>query len=243
MTSHGIERKIHGATGGNKEKIMRKCIVCTVVLIFSLSCLIGCASIEDDRKRTQAEGTAVGAGAGAALGALIGALTGGGRGAVAGAAIGAAAGGVAGYAYGTHVANEKQKYANEEDWLNACVASARDVNQQTYAYNNKLSGEIELLENETAGLENAYRQKQVHKSALDQEKHKVDAKLKEAQDKLARAKFELDNQEKVLAEAKASGSGQYAEQLQTEINSLKAYIAELEGHTDSLASMSSRMAV
>ena len=75
---------------------------------------------------------------GAALGAGLGAATGGGRGAAIGAATGAAIGGAAGFAYGTHVANQKAKYARAEDRLDACIASARGYKRHAYAVNQKI---------------------------------------------------------------------------------------------------------
>jgi len=218
---------------------MKRLIVFGVVLSLVL---VACASTQDG-KRTQTEGTLVGAGSGALLGALIGGLAGGRDGALLGAAIGAGVGGTAGFAYGTHVANQKQKYASTEAWLDACIASADQVNQETSEYNTKLAREIGELDAETENLVLAYGQKKAQKSALVSERKKVDAKLAEANTKLDRAKFEIQNQEKVVAEATADGDPQAAAKLDTRIQELKGYVAELEGHTSSLASMSSRMAV
>src|SRR5215475_9173201 len=97
-------------------------------VMLSTALLAGCAT---DRERTQAEGTGTGAIVGAALGAGLGAIFGGGKGAAIGAGAGAAAGALGGYALGTHVANQKQNFARQEDYLDAVIASARQMNEQT----------------------------------------------------------------------------------------------------------------
>ena len=66
-----------------------------------------------------------------------------------GAAVGAGVGGAAGFAYGSHVAKEKAKYASQEDWLDACIASAEKVNRENRAYNAALEKEIQALSAET----------------------------------------------------------------------------------------------
>lgn len=219
---------------------MKKSVIILIVLITALA---GCATT-DDGKRTQAEGTAVGAGGGALVGALLGAAIGGNSSsALLGAAIGAAAGGAAGYAYGTHVASQKEKYASEEDWLDQCIASARKVNQETAAYNQSLADQLKTLDAETARLAAAYEKKQAKAAQLEAEKEKIDAAQKEAAEKLKRAKFELESQQKALAQVDEKGSAQQAEQLNVEIGRLNRQIAELEAHTDTLASLSARMAV
>lgn len=222
---------------------MKQFLAIVLVVMMVTVSISGCTSIKDDRKRTQTEGAAVGAGVGAVVGSVIGYAIGGKRGALAGAAIGAGAGGVAGYAYGTHVADEKEKYAKEEDWLDDCIASAEKVNEDTRQYNNQLAGEIEVLDVETKKLQQDYTQKKVKRAALVQEKKTVDASLVNAQEKLKRARFELENQEQVLADARTNNQSEYEIKLSVEIEKLKGHIAELEAHTEALASMSQRMSV
>ena len=212
----------------------------SLVLVLSVG-LAGCTTT--DSGRTKAEGTAVGAGAGALLGAIIGGATGGGRGAVIGGAIGAAAGGAAGYAYGTHVANKKAEYASREDWLDDCIASAHQVNAEAREYNAGLAAEIEELDAETARLAQAYEQKTAQREELVQEKARVEAKLEEANKNLDRVRWELENQEKVLAEARSSGNQAQTQVLEEEVRSLRDKVTELESHTETLASLSGRMAV
>ncbi len=220
---------------------MRKPLVLILVVICGLSLMTGCAGTQTDAGRTKTEATAVGAGGGALLGALVGGILGGDAGsALAGAAIGAAVGGVAGYAYGSHVADEKAKYASEEDWLNAAVASARQTNMETQAYNSQLRNDLALLEEETQQLAADYRARKVERDLLLEEKATVQAKLKEANKKLGKAKWELENQQKVMANSKG---GRGNPQLKREIAQLKKQINELEQHTQSLAAMSQLMSV
>ncbi|MEF2145811.1 MAG: YMGG-like glycine zipper-containing protein [Desulfovibrionaceae bacterium] len=215
-----------------------------VVSLFmgGIASLSGCATT--DRGKTQQEGAATGAAGGALLGALMGALVGGDvQSAAVGAAIGAAAGGVAGYAYGTHVADKKAEYAKQEDWLDACIASLEQTNAETRAYNAQLETEIKDLDAQSATLLADYNKKKVAKSALTAEKTTIDKKLAEAQEALKKANWELENQQKVLAEAEAGGKTDQTKNLDARIAELKAEIVKLEAKTDQLASMSSRMAV
>lgn len=218
---------------------MKRIMVSIIALAMVVS---GCAGMSDSN-RTKAEGTAVGAGGGALLGAVIGGLAGGSDGALIGAAVGAGTGAAVGYAYGTHVAKQKEKYAKTEDWLDACIASAEQVNQETRAYNLALETDIQTLQAETDSLTIAYAQKKVKKSALQKEKSKIDTKLAEANKKLDRSKFELENQQLATADARKGGQTQQADKLDQEIAQLKETVAELEAQTQSLASMSARMAV
>lgn len=228
-----------------ERAIMKKAVMIIMMFAIVIPGISGCANIRDDKERTQTEGALAGAGTGAVIGALLGGLLGNGEGAAIGAAIGAAAGGAAGYAYGTHVAAEKGKYAKTEDWLDACIASLEETNQETKQYNAQLTKDIADLDTQTAQLKAGYKNKKISKAAMQEEKKKVDFKLAEAKEKLKRANFELENQEKVLAEAKKSAEGQdgIAKKLDSQIASLKKHIGELERNTEELASLSSRMAV
>ena len=185
----------------------------------------------------------LGVAAGALLGGLIGAATGDSDDALVGAAIGAAVGGAAGYAYGTHVANQKEKYASREDWLDACIANVEKVNNETREYNIQLARDIRILEIETAQLRADYNKRIIHKSALQEEKEKIEVKLAQVKEKLDLARYEKENQEKVLAEAKQTGSNVYVKDFEMKIAELTSYIVELENQTAALASLSQDMTV
>ncbi len=217
---------------------MKKALItiCLISLVVS-----GCAGTSSsDGERTRQEGTAVGAGAGAAIGALLGQIIGGDTGStVAGAAIGAGIGGLFGHAYGNHVAQEKAKYAGEEDWLDACIASAEKMNQETRDYNRQLAQQLEALQKETTALHNSKLSKQEKHKALVAKKNEVDNNLKEARQKLNLAKFELENQQQVAQDS----TGKRSQELNDEIRQLEKSIAELEEKTTTLASLSASIIV
>lgn len=184
-----------------------------------------------DSQRTKAEGTGVGILGGALLGAAINGKK--------GAAWGAALGGAAGYAYGSHVANEKAKYARKEDWLNACISSARKVNRDTRSYNAKLSRKIA----ETNRLIRLYKHHKISKSKLRAQKHIVDNERRVANKKLRYIRDELKAQQGALRDAKRMGNKTKARRLDKQISGLKKNISVLRRQTNTLASQSALTAV
>ena len=104
--------------------------IVSVLLVTVL--LTGCAGLKD-KTRTLTEGATAGAVTGAVIGAGIGYAAGGKEGAVKGAIIGAAAGMIGGAAYGTHAANRKAQYVSQEDYLDACILTAQEVNDAVAA--------------------------------------------------------------------------------------------------------------
>ena len=205
--------------------------------------LFGCTNIKDDRTRTQTEGTLVGAGVGAAAGAGIGAAVGGGRGALIGAGIGLLIGGMAGAAIGTHIANEKEKYASEEAWLDACLQQARQTNEQLKTYNEDLAGQIAVLDEETKQLQRAYASRAAQRSSLVAEQKKIEEKSKEINQQIALAENEIAGQQKALANAQASNKSEESALLEAEIASLQRHKAKLEENNRQLASISARVSV
>jgi hypothetical protein len=222
-----------------------KKLICLFLTITVISfCFTGCATTGGDRQQTQQEATAVGAGVGALLGALVGAAIGNdSMGVAIGAAVGGIGGAIAGQAYGTHIANEKEKFASEEEWLNECIASAEKINKETRLYNQALASEITDLDNQCAQLSEKYKHKSVTKQSMSTKKGQIDAKKTEVEEKIKRVQFEVENQEKVLADANKKGKTGYAETLNEKISALNQQIKELESHTEALASLSQRMAV
>lgn len=218
-----------------------------MVLVLAMCVMsVGCVSTGStpDSQRTKKEGAAVGAGTGAVLGGLIGLLVGrDSKGALIGAAVGAVAGGAAGYAYGNHVASKKAEYAKEEDWLDQCITSAREVNQDTRTYNKKIGEDIALLETKTQKLKEQYASKQADKQTLLAEKKNIDAAIKTTGEKLDRAKFELDSQKQAIAQVDKKDATDQSKALDAEITKLEGLIAQLEQHGKDLAGLSSRMSV
>ncbi len=226
------------------RKIMLKKIALGMAIIFMYSFVFGCAGIKDDSARTKAEGAGAGATIGAIGGALLGQLIGGDKGStLAGAAIGAAIGGIGGYAYGNHVAAQKAKYANQEDWLNASIAEARKKNSALQTYNRKLRYRIAQVKKEIRKLKAKHSKQGSKNKALLAKKHKIDSLLKEAKRQLAAAREEISAQNTVKADVAKSKGSDFTKSLDSEIAALKAHVKELKKRTEELASMSASMAV
>ena len=223
---------------------MNRKILGMVTLICLLSMVTGCAGIQDDRDRTRSEGAGTGAAVGALTGALLGQVLGGDtRSTVLGAAIGGAVGSIGGYAYGNHVANQKEKYASEEDWLEACIAEAQRTNKAMARYNNELREQIAGLRRDTKALEHQYADAATRKTKLQEKKKAVDGLARAADKELTAARSELAIQNAVVGEARDSGQSDFVQTLDNQLETLKANIRELEKQTEELASMSAAMAV
>ena len=184
--------------------------------------LAGCAETQEGRK-TQAQGTGLGALLGAAVGAGVGAATGGGRGAAQGAVAGALVGGTAGFVYGTHVANQKAKYAKAEDWLNACIASARGYRRHAYAVNQKISSRLASLEKRSRAAV-ASRDK----AAVTQIHNEIASLKQEAKAESKNVDNEVAAQHNALQDSSARSSSKYGELKQSvgELESTKAQLGE-----------------
>ena len=199
--------------------------------------LSGCATTDSGKTKTQ--GTVFGAGIGAGLGALLGAAVGGKEGAAKGALLGGALGAAGGFAYGNHVAGKKEKFANQEDYLNAVIAEAEKVNQETRQYNVSLRRDINKLEDETRHVKLAVSRGHANRSVLRKQIQKIEQEEIEAKEQLAKINRELGVQQQVLAESeKERGSSQQQlQQIQQEIALLEENKRELEGNVESLASL------
>jgi uncharacterized protein YcfJ len=218
--------------------------VLTVALICLFSMVTGCANIQDDGTRTRTEGAGTGAAVGALTGALLGQILGGDtQSTLIGAAIGGAVGGVGGYAYGNHVANQKEQYAKEEDWLEACIAEAKKTNETMVRYNKELSQQIVELRRDTEALRQQHADAKTRTVKLKAKKNEVDGLARSADKELAAARSELAAQKTVVADARKSGQSDYAQTLDNQLETLNANIRELEKQTEELASMSAAMAV
>lgn len=210
---------------------MKRIIMLPIITVLIVG-ITGCTQPNmTDSQRTKAEGTGIGVVGGALLGAAIGGRQ--------GAAWGAALGGAAGYAYGSHVANEKAKYARKEDWLNACISSARKVNKNTRSYNTKLSRKIA----DTKRLVRLYKQNKISKSKLRAQKRLIDNERRTANQMLKKAQNELKAQQGVLRDAKRMGKNVEARRLEKEIAIMKRENRTLKNQTNTLASLSALTAV
>ena len=81
---------------------------------------------------------------GAAIGARLGYLSGGEKGAILGAGAGALVGGASGFAYANHVASRKKEYFKQGDYIDALVASAKEVNQKSDTLRQEMANLEEL---------------------------------------------------------------------------------------------------
>ncbi|MBM9519420.1 hypothetical protein JWG39_06245 [Desulforhopalus vacuolatus] len=213
------------------------------ILLSSTLLLSSCAGMNDS-DTTRAQGAGVGAAGGAAAGVLLGQIIGKDSSAtLLGAAIGAAMGAGAGYLYGNHVANQKEKFASQEDWLNACIASATRTNQEARAYNNKLAAEITSLQARSRALKRSYKKKIATRGDMLAQKQKVENTLKTAQKNLAKVKYELKEQQTVVQQIKPGESLQQSRILDSRIADLKKAVNNLEKKTATLASLSATMSV
>lgn len=206
-----------------------------ILLSFSTALIMsitGCTQPNmSDSQRTKAEGTGVGILGGALLGSLIGGEK--------GATWGATLGGIVGYAYGSHVANEKSKYARKEDWLNACILSARKINANTRSYNAKLSREI----SKTKRLVRLYKQGKVTRAKILAQKNLIDREKKNVSTFLKNAQNELRVQQNVLKDSKKTANASETRRLSSEISTLKKQISMLKSNSNTMASISALAAV
>lgn len=167
----------------------------TAFFLATLALIPSCADSADGRK-TQLQGAGLGAGAGALLGTIAGHQMGS-RGT--GALIGAGLGGLGGYMYGTHVANQKNKYKTTEAWLDACIADANRKNQDAIAYNRKLDQRIAALKNEIRTAK--ANQQNAKLSALKKEIAAEEAKAEKQENEL---KKEAELHARAASEAPSS---------------------------------------
>jgi len=214
---------------------MKKYISLIVVLAF----ITGCAGTAD-RRRTESEGAHGGALIGYFVGSLVGQILDGDDGAALGALLGTALGGTMGYAYGNHVANKKEEYANTEDYLNACVASAQKVNLETQQYNANLITEVRDLNDETNRMMELYHRKEIQKAELHRKSQEVQTRFAEAHGQLRKTNNEIALQKSVLERERANVPADAAK-LDHEISKLQQSADELENHTRALAAINQQL--
>jgi hypothetical protein len=204
-------------------------------LALAVLVLTGCATAGD---QARAEGTAAGAGIGAAVGAGLGYLIG--RDAASagiGAAIGAGIGGAGGYVYADRVARRHEALAGKEQDLDARIAFARGVNQDTEQYNLRLKNEVAELDARTADLQARTKQGTVSQQKLAEEKRMLATKVNDANKQLAVAQDELDGLKKFRAQQQKTSSKALDEQ----ISALEANLAQMRASTTRLASLNQRI--
>jgi uncharacterized protein YhaN len=223
----------------------KKWISLIIIIVF----FTGCATTSQmsDKDKTVSQGAGIGAAAGAALGALFGQLAGRDtKSTMLGAIIGGTIGAIAGGTYGEHVVYKKSQYASREDYLDACIASANQVNRQASQFNYALANEIRTLDRESRQILAKYQQQQVKTAALTNKKNQIDKKASEIQEQLQRALAEIALQKEVLAREKGKPTQQSAAHLATldqKVKELEHTVSQLEGKAQALANISQSLSV
>lgn len=207
----------------------------------------GCASSpsddsgasRSDSTRTKQEGSMMGA----VVGGLLGAALGGdnmGKGALIGAVVGAGLG----YVVGDEIAERKEKYASEEDFLDGEIISAQDLNVTAEQYNASLVRDIERLDAQTGSLRSEYAAGRVTRDQLVAERETVQAKI----DATGKVLDDLNKEHEIKVAIydeqlqKRGIEDVQVERLEYEIAQLKQNIDELNQHSQQLASIDERLA-
>jgi hypothetical protein len=209
---------------------MKRLITLAVVVLFVASC-----ATQDQQART--EGTALGAAAGGLVTGLITyAITGNAQSAFIGAGVGALVGGVAGYAYADNITKRRQELAGKENDLDARIAFARGVNEDTQEYNRKLGTEVKTLRSDIDRLAAQSKKQQTENQELVAKKEQLEGKVKDANTQLALA----DEQLKDLKTFRSS-QPKPSKELDAEIKKLESSLAQLKNNTSALAALNQRI--
>ena len=208
---------------------MKKLIVLSILIIF----ISGCAT---KGQQTRTEGTAGGAGIGAVIGGLLGYALGDEKGALAGAALGAALGGAVGYTYADNIANRHAELAGHENDLDARIAFAEGVNQDTQEFNQLLERDIATLAPEIDALSAQARQEKITQKELDKKRQSMEEKVEETEIALAAAEDELKDLKKFQ-----DRTPDQSDKLDSEIAKLERNLKQLKKNTDTIASLSQRL--
>ena len=209
----------------------------TLPLLLASGLVTGCANIQDDQQRTQAEG--------AAAGAVIGALIGYAIDKEQGAAIGAVIGGGAGFVVGNEIAKRKKAYANTEDFLNAQIARVAEFNRTTLAYNNKLRREIASLDRESKRLQAQYKSGAIKKQTLVSKRNALNEKIASSKKLEQTLVQEQKVQSQILAEERKTrpANDPYIRKLEREVKTLQGNIDTLRSNNTQLAQIDPRLSV
>jgi len=193
------------------------------------------SSSTSDTNRTRAEG-AIG---GAVIGGLLGLAIGGDS---KGALIGAAVGAGAGLIVGNEIAKRKQQYANEEDFLDAEIASAREYNATAVAYNDKLRQDIAQLDRDTQLLQSRYKAGLASRDELAHERQHLKNEIASANKVYENLEKEYEIKVAILEEQKKKGSNTpQVRALEQEIGQLKRNMDQLENQSVQLAQIDDRL--
>lgn len=196
------------------------------ILIACLLLTTACSGMSKEQK-SAGEGAAIGAAIGALFGQVLGEDT---ESTLTGAAIGAVIGGAIGYSLASNLNKEKVKLKGHENDLDARIAYAQAVNDETHTYNQKLTADLEKIEAEVnAGRIKKSQMAKIKDKIMD-DKARLNSELAELQ------AFRHNLPAKNTPKSKVS-------LLDQQIETLEVQLAGLETNIDKLASITQRVKV
>ena len=107
-------------------------------------------------------------------------------------------------AFKNHIANKKETFPSEEQWLNACVSQASQVNHELVVYNKGLSRQLIDTKQEIEIVKRKYKDSEARRVNLKEKQEEMDRILAWSKIKLETARKELEAQQHVVAEATKS---------------------------------------
>ena len=226
---------------------MKNRILLRTTTVVVLCAMMGCAT---DSQRTKTQGTAIGATGGAIVGGGLGFLTAvlkgdtkhAGKYVAVGAGAGAVAGGVIGYNWGKRVALRKEKYASEEDFLDASINNAQDCTVAAQRENMYLRQQVAALKDQTDGLLAQYHSGQVSRGDIEKAHQEIQRQKAAAQDQVAHIDQAIANAQNEKRQAQG-GAADKLSSLDNEIAALKTQKTALSARVSDYAKISNRLAV
>jgi hypothetical protein len=198
------------------------------------------AGSSSDQKRTRVEGAGIGALVGGVLGYALG-----GKNKAKGALIGAALGAGAGYLVGNEVAKRKQKYASEEEFLDAEIQNATEFNRVARDYNERLRVQIAELDEASMALKSKYKAGAASQQDLENKRAEVQTELARSEKFYDQLKKEYDIKMAVYQEQqkKRPQDDAYLAKLEKEVLELKNNLEQLSAESKQLASIDERLTI
>jgi hypothetical protein len=195
------------------------------------------SSGSDDQTATKVQGTLLGA----VVGGLIGAATGDTKGALIGATVGAGLG----YLAGNEVAKRKAQYVREEDFLDAEIAQASEMNREAVAYNATLRNQIAALDTESQRLAAKYRSGKASREQMVAQRSAVQSRLQKSRGVEDSLRKEYDIKAAVVSEEKGQrgANDPYVKSLETQVKDLQANIDTLHKGSTQLARIDERLSI
>ncbi len=193
-----------------------------------------------DQKRTRTEGAMLGG----ILGGVIGLAAGGSNKAV-GALIGAAVGAGAGYLVGNEIAKRKQKYASEEEFLDAEIENTEEFNRTAREYNETLRAQIEELDKTSTEIMSQYKAGLTSRDELESKRAEVRRELTRSEEFYNQLKKEYDIKLAICEEQKKKRGqdDEYLAKIEAEIMALRNNLEELSAESKQLASLDERLTI